>query len=509
MDPPGWHLDQRGCFLGALFHGSAVVEMITKIISHFSKNFTIFLAICFPAVIFLYGQSPRCTESTTLTVNVRPIANAGLDRFAMRNPVVLDGSSSYDPDHSGSLTYDWRQLSGPLVTISNSTTSQPTISGFSQTLPMTYPAVVIQLLVGDGKLKSKPDRVVITLLPDRSYSTLDLENPPFDPNRPTIVFFGGGDGTDGGMSTSSLEGEWARRANIINFPEYSAGIGFSPGEPLYLNCAELLLAFLSSVAPAYDQPIQLIGFSTGARPATAVGDYINTWDIFCLHDARYNTNRITLLDGFLPDLENLDSYQRDSIIDEPCEIDSYGVIFQHFYPGAINVSFQKAFHNTPHIWFANSISPSAWANEDMFAHGLTGGAYISVVGPGKNLRMKKDASQYHFKWVGTMPDTFSYFDKVAAPGLLPQAVSLIGPRNGSKINPKGAVFSCRPCENVIGYRLLFGPDQDHLKDVVSDTTKPPKKRVSVIPYTQTYWAIEARDRFGTTMTSDPRLICAK
>jgi hypothetical protein len=40
--------------------------------------------------------------------NIPPIADAGLSRYAAYDPVVLDGTGSYDPDSSGPLTYAWR-----------------------------------------------------------------------------------------------------------------------------------------------------------------------------------------------------------------------------------------------------------------------------------------------------------------------------------------------------------------------------------------------------------------
>jgi len=64
---------------------------------------------------------------------MRPVADAGLSQYAAQDPVQLDGTGSYDPDGSGTLTYSWRQIAGPSTVISDAGTATPTISGFMQT----------------------------------------------------------------------------------------------------------------------------------------------------------------------------------------------------------------------------------------------------------------------------------------------------------------------------------------------------------------------------------------
>ena len=54
---------------------------------------------------------------------VPPIADAGLPRYAAQDPVVLDGTGSYDPDESGPLSYTWRQISGSTVVIGDTDTA--------------------------------------------------------------------------------------------------------------------------------------------------------------------------------------------------------------------------------------------------------------------------------------------------------------------------------------------------------------------------------------------------
>ena len=57
--------------------------------------------------------------------NEYPVAEAGLPRYAAIEPVVLDGTGSYDPDESGQLSYTWQQVSGPSVAITDANTATP------------------------------------------------------------------------------------------------------------------------------------------------------------------------------------------------------------------------------------------------------------------------------------------------------------------------------------------------------------------------------------------------
>jgi len=457
--------------------------------------------------IVLHAAGDRRAIETALQGT--PIADAGPDRFAMDAPIALDGTGSANPGGHGELSYQWSQVSGPPVVISDFSSAKPVISGFAQTEPLSYPKAVLQLRVRDGIRTSAPDTVAITLLPIRSWSRLEVENPPFDPGRPTIVFFGGGDGSDGGEPTSGLTGEWTRLANIINFHEYTTGTSFSPTEPPYVNVAEQLLAFLSAASPDYDQPIQLVGFSTGARPAASVGEYINTWKAFCRKDTRYNITRITLLDGYLPDKAPLTRFREGPVGGEPNEVDCYDMRFRNLLPGALSVRFVGGSHSTPHYWFNNSIAPDAWVVSDIFNHGITAGAFISVIGPARDLRLPRETYAYHFKWTTSEPGTLTFFDKARSPGRLPRPVALKGPRDGAKLGPKGAVFSCLPSENATAYRLLFGRDPRKLTRLVSDTPLPPTATISSLPFATTYWTIEVRERSGATIAASPRAVIRK
>ena len=168
--------------------------------------------------------------------------------------VTLDGTHSFDPDGYGTLTYQWRQLSGPSVTITGTNTATPLVSGF--TPRTTNQTCVFELVVSDGYLASLPSDVKVTIVKSFGTNALKLANPPFDASRPTIVAFNGGNCTTG--SGMTFGGVWEEKANWLTVDSYG---------PAYNRYADMLIVYLSSVAPDYRQPIQTMGWSTGNLPA--------------------------------------------------------------------------------------------------------------------------------------------------------------------------------------------------------------------------------------------------
>ncbi|HEX8697680.1 MAG TPA: PKD domain-containing protein, partial [Myxococcaceae bacterium] len=94
------------------------------------------------------------------TVNVAPVANAGLDQTVNEGTAVtLDGRGSSDPD-GDTLTYAWAQIAGtPQVTLAGANTAQPTFTAPNVTADA---ALTFRLTVSDGTL-SHTDTVVINV----------------------------------------------------------------------------------------------------------------------------------------------------------------------------------------------------------------------------------------------------------------------------------------------------------------------------------------------------------
>lgn len=257
------------------------------------------------ALIALFTLSPVKAQPQ----DGRPVADAGLPRYAATDLVRLDGTGSFDPDGSGALSYTWRQISGPSVAIVDANTATPTIAGSIQPDPGRDPTpkpqgftqtdevqeCEFELVVSDGELTSLPDTVKVIIVPDFGANVLMLKNDSFDPNKPTILYFGGGDciSGSGGIGHAS----WIERANVISFLHYEPDPNYTPGRVselrTYYRCGDMIIVFLSNVAPNYKMPIQTMGFSTGGQLAIDVGIHLNQ----TYADARYAVNRVTLLDA--------------------------------------------------------------------------------------------------------------------------------------------------------------------------------------------------------------------
>jgi len=80
-------------------NGGEEVSKMTEVLSPKNQQF-----IPFVILIALFALSPMIAQAQ----DGRPIADAGLARYAGPDPVVLDGTRSYDPDNSGALSYTWR-----------------------------------------------------------------------------------------------------------------------------------------------------------------------------------------------------------------------------------------------------------------------------------------------------------------------------------------------------------------------------------------------------------------
>jgi len=451
----------------------------------------------------------RCYGSGEL----RPIADAGLPRYAAADPVQLDGMGSYDPDNSGPLDYTWQQIDGPALVIADTNAAAPTISGFVQTREIQE--CKFELVVSDGELTSLHDTAKVIIVPYFGASTLQQDNPPFDPNKPTVIYFGGGNCINGFSAQPWNSSAWNSRANVMSFPN-----GYGPdsggGSRTYYKYGDMIIVYLSAVAPDYKQPIQTIGWSTGGQPAIDVGIRLNS----AYQDARYAVNRVTQMDapcrvspqwGGSWELytQIAESFLSSSVDGEQCWLDFYygtgglqyePLQFQYFVAAYLGLD-----HGPVRNWYRNSLTGNAMND---FNSGVVAGAYWSVVGPGKNLQLAPQTT-YYFRWDGSeQSGSMNFFNESLYPGELPEPVTLVGPLDVG--DPNGAVLTCEESENAVAYQLLFGSDPYRVMDyqVVSDTPEPPSAVITTLPFEDTWWTVRARDQHGSTIYSDPMYIDA-
>jgi parallel beta-helix repeat protein len=475
-------------------------------------------------LIALFALSPARAQSQ----DGRPVADAGSSRYTATDPVQLDSSGCYDPDNSGPLSYTWRQIAGPPVVIIDANTAIPTVGG--SMLPGTGRDPVptlggfiqtneiqeceFELVVSDGELISLADTVKVIIVPYFGASTLQQENPPFDPNKPTVIYFGGGDCVSGLAGQPWNASEWSSRANVISFPN-----GYGPdsggGTRTYYKYGDMIIVYLTSVAPDYRQPIQTIGWSTGGQPAIDVGIRLNS----AYQDARYAVNRVTQMDapcrvspqwGGSWELytQIAESFLSSSVDGEQCWLDFYygtgGLQYEPFQFRYLLDVYLGLGHDPVRRWYRNSLTGNAMNN---FNSGVVAGAYWSVLGPGKNLQLAPQTNAYYFRWYGgEQSGSMNFYKEAQYPGRLPEPVTLLGPVDVG--DPNGAVLTCAESENAVGYQLLFGSDPYRVMNyyIVSDTLTPPNEVITSLPFEETWWTVRVRDQYGSTIYADPRPI---
>ena len=430
--------------------------------------------------------------SVILNNGYMPIADAGLPVYTDGNAVTLDGTKSYDPDNSGDLLYYWQQISGPPAIIEDANTAVPTISGLIQTDALQI--CEFQLVVYDGQYESLPDTAEVRIFPYFERVTYQLENRPFDPNKPTFIYFGGGDCITGSGSWSNSE--WNKVANVLSF-------SYQPDPTdsgrTYYQYGDMIVKYLSEVAPNYNQMIQTSGHSTGGQPAIDAAIRMN----LTYKDSRYNVNRVTLLDGRCRDYsESILNFIDCAVDGELCWMDTYEGTGPLFYPGILNVQVALNNHGYPPTWYKDSLTNPVM-NE--FNGGLVAGAYWSIVGPGKNLQLAKTPLNivYKFHWEATPTNEMQFFDEANFPAKLPEPVTLLKPIDVGDLN--GAVLTCLESENAVGYQLLMGENPDRVMDfdIISDTPTPPNDVITELPFEQTWWTVRAYDQYGSTIYADP------
>ena len=289
------------------------------------------------------------------------------------------------------------------------------------------------------------------------------------------------------------------------------------GSRTYYRYGDMIIVYLSSVAPDYKQPIQTSGYSTGGQPAIDVGIRLN----LTYADARYAVNRVTFLDATSYCRDNysdsITTFLGSSVDGEQCWIDIYASTsggggygnYPPFHENVLNFWFPTATggwlqrHGLAPNWYRNSLD---YSDMNQFNNGVVAGAYWSVIGPGKNLQLASipGAQTYKFQWYGDAYSGYAdYYDESNHPGRLPEPVTLVGPIDVG--DPNGAVLTCEESENAVGYQLLFGSDPYRVMDynVISDTPSPPNEVITKLPLDAGWWTVRVYDHYGSTIYADP------
>jgi hypothetical protein len=437
---------------------------------------------------------------------VPPVANAGLTRYAGRGAITLDGSRSFAPNNSAPLEFAWRQLSGPPLNLDKTNTAYPVIQGFQQ-LTNKLRQAVFELVVRAGDSATATDTVAVVIVPTWKNSTLTLSNPPFNPLKPTIVGFSGGNCDSG--SPVSFPTTWRALANLFT-TSYNRDPDSSLSAPEYLGYGDQLITILSELAPEYEQPIQTLGWSTGNMPAADVAERLNT----VYMDPRYLVNRISFLDTGCNNARyatNISDLTRARSAGKAFWIDNYYSVGGQFRQGALNIQFPvpPAVHATPNDWYFQSWNAGLASGALNLNEGVLGGAFFSVIGPGKNYQVEAGQSPYYFGWKATRSTDFPLSQLVPLSpitGRLPGLVELDGPSDGAVVKPGSVLLSSQPVLNAVKYEVLIGPSSHGLDWVAWVGDAPPHELLSELPFPTTWWTVRATDSCGTTSQADPRAL---
>ncbi len=141
-----------------------------------------------PQTYFLASEVGTCELQLTVSINdlsdsdtvvihvtekgtdLPPIANAGADRIVKPGIVVeIDGRASYDPG-GGTLSYKWRQIEGPNVTISN---SESAVASFTSPAVTKSTKLSFELYVRNAKYDAV-DTVTLTVSPTAQLTQYNL-----------------------------------------------------------------------------------------------------------------------------------------------------------------------------------------------------------------------------------------------------------------------------------------------------------------------------------------------
>ena len=158
-------------------------------------------------LFFSANDGVRGREPWVLVRDLEPVAEAGSDQTVDEGvDVSLDGSASSDPN-GDPLSYEWEQVGGPTVVLSDPTTAQPAF--VAPSVPTGGATLTFRLTVSDGVHVSEPDTVDITIKNVNQAPVADAGGDQ-TVQEGTQVTLRGGDSFD--PDGDALTHEWAQTA---------------------------------------------------------------------------------------------------------------------------------------------------------------------------------------------------------------------------------------------------------------------------------------------------------
>ena len=186
--------------------------------------------------------------------NTPPVANAGSDQQVLsEEQVFLDGSNSSDQDVNQPLSYDWRQVFGPVVVLVDEGSATPQFTAPALDVGQPPVQLIFELVVDDGEDLSDPDTVIVTVLPaDNTVPVADA----------------GADRTVGGGIPVSLDGSASSDADAASVLTYEWEQTSGLAVPL-TNASSAVASFTSPVLPV-GSPDEVLVFQLSVSDGLAV-----------------------------------------------------------------------------------------------------------------------------------------------------------------------------------------------------------------------------------------------
>ena len=131
--------------------------------------------------------TPTAEPLSTLRNNEAPLASAGVDQVVTPGAlVILDGTGSFDPNtgDTTALSYSWRQISGPDVTLLSDRTAQPSFTAGAK--DETY---IFSVTIRDPQGASAIDTVTVATraTPRLDAAPITSPSPPASPPVPPVA----------------------------------------------------------------------------------------------------------------------------------------------------------------------------------------------------------------------------------------------------------------------------------------------------------------------------------
>ena len=177
-------------------------------------------------------------------------------------------------------------------------------------------------------------------------------------------------------------------------------------------------------------------------------------------DPRYAINRVTLLDttGYCrDDVPYVQAYLSNPVAGEQCWVDNYvstiGDGFTLLQSNVLNVVFNTYSRVLVNDWYGRSL-----LFPDM-NDGVVAGAYLSVIGQGRNLQLAHTPGRqaYKFKWYGD--------------------------------------------DNAVLYQHLFGSTPEGIDDygVIAQAATPLIQLLTSLPHPGVWWTVRVWDKYGSSI----------